>query len=83
MYAYDAVGSLLTKRSNTYNYNNANEITNQGFTYDDNGNMTSDGTYKYTYDAENQLMQVNRCSDNSLAATYAYYHNGPRRSKTV
>jgi RHS repeat-associated protein len=82
-YAYDNAGNLLTKGSNTYTYNNANEITNQGFTYDDNGNMTSDGTYNYTYDAENQLIQVNRCSDNSLVATYAYNHNGLRRSKTV
>jgi RHS repeat-associated protein len=73
----------LTKGSNTYTYNNPNEITNQGFTYDDNGNMTSDGTYNYTYNAEDQLIQVNKCSDNSLVATYTYNHDGLRSSKTV
>ena len=82
-YTYDAAGNLLTKGSDTYTCNNANEITNLGFYYDYNGNMLSDGTYNYTYDAENRLTQVNKSSDNSLVATYTYNHNGLRRSKTV
>ncbi|MHB1418241.1 MAG: RCC1 domain-containing protein [Bacillota bacterium] len=82
-YTYDDAGNLLTKGSKTFTYNSANQITVTGFTYDLNGNLTSDGIYQYSYDAENKITQVNRVSDNSLVATYTYYFNGLRKSKTV
>lgn len=82
-YQYDAAGNLVTKGSDTFTYNNANQITNAGFSYDTNGNLTGDGTYTYAYDAENRLTEVRRASDNSLAAVYSYNHDGSRRSKTV
>jgi YD repeat-containing protein len=45
--------------------------------------MTSDGTYNYTYNALNQLVQVNNTSNGSLVATYTYNHDGTRRGKTT
>jgi RHS repeat-associated protein len=59
------------------------EITNNGCTYDNNGNLTGDGNLTYTYNALDQLIQVRRASDNSLVATYTYNHDGARRSKTT
>jgi RHS repeat-associated protein len=82
-YTYDAAGNLLTKGSRTFTYNSANQITNAGYTYDTNGNMTGDGSKIFIYNALNQLTQVKRASDNVVIATYAYNHNGLRRSKTV
>ena len=35
-------------------YNLANQISNAGFTYDNAGNLTNDGTAAYTYDALNR-----------------------------
>lgn len=82
-YTYDGFGNLLQKGTNSYSYNAANQIINSGYNYDNNGNLTSDGTYNYSYNAENQLTEVKRVSDNSLLASYTYYHNGLRKSKTV
>jgi|GEM_PF-3214627 RHS repeat-associated core domain len=82
-YSYDAAGNLTTKGDQDFAYDNANHITNSGYEYDDNGNLVSDGTYNYTYDAENKLTAVRRTSNNNLVATYTYYYNGLRKSKTV
>ncbi len=82
-YAYDAAGNLMTKGSQTFTYNGANQITKAGYTYDANGNMTGDGSKIYIYNALNQLTQVKRASDNVVIATYVYNHNGLRKSKTV
>jgi hypothetical protein len=38
--------------------NTKNRITNSGFTYDNGGNLTSDGTYTYAWDAEEQGLGV-------------------------
>ncbi len=43
----------------------------------------NDLLFNYIYNAENQLIQVKRKSDNSLVATYAYNFNGLRKSKSV
>lgn len=42
-------------------YNNLNQLTvlnAQGLTYDDNGNLLSDGKRNYTWDAENRLLTI-------------------------
>ena len=49
---YDAAAEL------TYSYDAANQITNDGFSYDANGNMISDGQRDYTYDSLNRLISV-------------------------
>ena len=48
--------------------------------YDGNGNLTSDGTFTYRYDAENRLISA---SGTGLAASYTYDAQGRRKSKTV
>ena len=54
---------------------NKNRITNPGFTYDDAGNLTSDGFLSYTWDAENRLTATNNVS-------YTYDGDGRRVNKS-
>jgi len=48
--------------------------------YDNNGNLTGDGTSTYSYDPENHLMTA---SNTGMSATYAYDPLGRRETKTV
>jgi len=52
-------------------------------TYDANGNLTSDGSFTYHWDAENQLTEVRDASDTTTIATYAYDPFGRRVQKTA
>ncbi|MDH4240573.1 MAG: hypothetical protein OEW48_13515 [Phycisphaerae bacterium] len=54
-----------------------------GYSYDDNGNLTDDGTYLYYYDCENRLTDVNDKSTGNPVASYSYDYQGRRISKTV
>ncbi len=49
------------------------------YSYDAAGNLLSDGTHSYTYDAENRIVQV----DGGSTATYIYDANGRRVRKTT
>ena len=49
-------------------------------TYDGNGNLTFDGTFIYSYDAENRLISASGAGN---TASYAYDAQGRRKSKTV
>ena len=64
-----------------FTYNAANQITNTGFTYDDNGNPTSNGKLNYIYDGENRLKEVKQGAN--TIASYTYDYMGRRTSKTV
>ena len=44
----------------------------QFLTYDDNGNLTSDGDINLAYDFLNRLVKVTRAADSSVVAEYAY-----------
>jgi RHS repeat-associated protein len=77
-----------------YVYNSANQIkcvdgnANQvcgdaadtAYTYDAYGNLTSDGTSTYTYDAANRLISV---TSGASTTTYTYNGDGDRVSQTV
>jgi RHS repeat-associated protein len=87
-YAYDSVGNRLTQESFvhglsssvTYNYDLANrleDVNGVAYTYDDNGNLRSDGVNTYTYDSANRLTSVNG------ADSYTYNGLGDRLSQTV
>ncbi len=55
--AYAWTGAVTVNRP--YAVNGLNQYTSAGpasFTYDDNGNLTGDGTWTYTYDVENRLV---------------------------
>lgn len=67
----------------SYTANALNQYTAVGAvtpTYDNNGNLTSDGTFTFGYDAENRLVAA---SGPGVTATYAYDAQGRRKSKTV
>jgi len=67
----------------SYSANNLNQYTAVGSaspTYDGNGNLTSDGTFTYGYDAENRLISA---SGSGNTVSYAYDASGRRKSKTV
>lgn len=54
--------------------------TPEAFTYDDDGNLLSDGRFSYTWNAENRLIQV---SNFQFQVSFKYDHLGRRISKTV
>jgi RHS repeat-associated protein len=53
------------------------------YTYDANGNMTSDGTNCYTYNDANQLSQVTNCGSGQTVAQYLYDYQGNRIEKKI
>lgn len=89
LYALDALGNRITVTANgvitQYTANNMNAYTaltggqNMTLQYDDNGNMTSDGTHTYQYNYNNRLTSV----DNGQTATYKYDALNRRIQKTV
>ena len=50
-------------------------------TYDGNGNLTSDGTFTYGYDAENRLTGITQGA--TTIASYSFDPLGRRKSKTI
>ena len=81
VYTYDLAGNRTSVQLNggtptTTTYNTANQITNAGFTYDNAGNLTNDGTAASTYDA------LNRTTARSTTA-YAYNGDGTLVSQTA
>jgi RHS repeat-associated protein len=86
----DGVGNWTSVDTETRKYTSTNELISRtmgpsttNLTYDDNGNETSDGTYRYAYDARNRLRTVTRMSDNALIAVYSYDADNRRTSSTI
>jgi RHS repeat-associated protein len=76
-YNYDAVGNRLTQETheenNTYVYDIANrliEVDGVSYTWDNNGNLMSDGVSSYSYDHANRLSSMVQGTD-----TYAFSYN--------
>lgn len=86
-YAYDSVfnrTSVSNGSVTSYSANGLNQYTAVGsasLSYDNNGNLTSDGTYTYEYDIENRLLTVRE--DGTAVVSYSYNASGRRVSKTV
>ena len=86
-YTYDAVGNRLTKTIDSttvnYGYDIANRLTSVDgvtYTWDNNGNLLSDGVFTYTYDAMNRLASA---TDGVDTYAYAYNASGDRLQQTV
>ncbi len=84
-YTYDQVGNRTSvtvdgTQTAQYTYNAANEVSNAGWTYDAAGNLTTDGTATYAYDALGRLTGTTAGSDNR---NYAYDGDGTLVSATV
>jgi RHS repeat-associated protein len=95
-YGYDADGRITSKSGTfatdvlptattqpaTFDLNDRKTSFNgQALSYDANGNLTSDGTNTYTWNARNQLTQVSQGGVAQLS--YTYDALGRRTSKTV
>jgi RHS repeat-associated protein len=93
-YTYDAAGNRtsvggswgrtgLPQPVASATYDAANQqltFGGQTFTYDPNGNLTSDGTNTYTWEARDRLVAINGAS---VAASFSYDGVGRRQGKTV
>ena len=98
-YSYDTIGNRLWSAANVatneYAANALNQYTSVGgsapdapqtaFIYDADGNMTRDGRFLYSYDAENRLRSVTARSatNGSLRVLNAYDHRNRRIRKTL
>ena len=98
-YSYDTIGNRLWSADNVitneYAANSLNQYTLVGraapstpqtsLFYDTDGNMTRDGAYTYSYDAENRLRTVTSRSmtNGALRVLNAYDHRNRRIRKTV
>ncbi len=90
-YTYDAVGDRLTQEksilglltTDTYvpdDANRLNTVNGVTYTWDNNGNLLSDGIKTYTYDSANRLKAV---SGQQLAISYGYNGLGDRLQEIV
>ena len=60
-YTFDLSGNRTSEAIDsgtptTYTYNAINQITNSGFTYDNNGNLINEGVNVYTWDRANRMV---------------------------
>lgn len=70
----------------TFVYDKANQLTSVngvGWQYNDRGYLTSNGAYKYHWDAGGRLAEVTKDSDASFKVTYQYDHLGRRVQQNV
>jgi RHS repeat-associated protein len=91
LFTYDRAGNRLSESLainggaptvTNYSYNGANQITNMGFSYDNNGNLLDDGPNTYSWDRANRLLT----RENGVAAdkvAYAYDGLGNRISRSL
>src|SRR6266699_236707 len=78
--SYARTGTPQTASAATYNANNQlTQWKGATLTYDANGNLTSDGTNSYTWNARNQLVTIS----GGAPASFQYDPFGRRVSKTI
>lgn len=75
------ITETATFRPNSNQLNGIEGPTSRTYSHDANGNITSDGTNTYFWDALNRLVRVEK--DGSIVATYGYDSQNRRIRKTV
>ncbi len=65
-------GSAATVSFTSNGMNEYSAVGGTSRTFDDNGNLTDDGTYEYTYDWHNHLIKVEDSGTTDVVATYSY-----------
>ncbi len=76
--------SYTSNKLNQYTQLQEGSLNPLMYLYDDNGNLTDDGKYKYEYDAENRLTKARRILDSStstIVGEYSYDALGRRVEK--
>lgn len=93
LHEYDGIGNstlaVYNFATNVYTANNLNQYTSifqtstplRNPTYDLDGNMTFDGVFTYSYDAENRLVSI--ASNGMMFVTNQYDHKGRRVRKVT
>ncbi|NET24404.1 polymorphic toxin-type HINT domain-containing protein [Okeania sp. SIO1I7] len=79
-YEYDVAGNITKRNDTTYEYKPDKKHQLADATYDDNGNTTQDGSWTYTYDAQDQLLKVDRETSGTVNE-FTYDDSGDRLSK--
>ncbi len=89
-YTYDALGNRIAASLNgvitNYTVNNLNQVTstsggtNINYVYDNNGNLTYDGHFYKTYDAEGRLLKDSAAPANVITYFYDAFNRRVRRS---
>jgi RHS repeat-associated protein len=76
-------GTVRDAEVNQYTTTQEDALPVKNYTYDDNGNLTSDGTMKYAYDFKNRIVEVRNQGTNALVVQYSYDAFDRRSQKTV
>ncbi|MDK7403080.1 polymorphic toxin type 24 domain-containing protein, partial [Bacillus pacificus] len=94
-YTYDGFGNRTSvkvvengkeTKSIAATFNDGNQLVkfgNESLTYDANGNRTSDGKYKYTWNENDQIVAITKQGESNAFATYKYDENNRRIEKNV
>nr|EJQ76484.1 RHS repeat-associated core domain-containing protein [Bacillus cereus HuA4-10] len=67
-------------------FNDGNQLVkfgNESLTYDANGNRTSDGKYKYTWNEDDQIVAITKQGESNAFTTYKYDDEDRRIEKNV
>ncbi|MEF7657824.1 DNRLRE domain-containing protein [Bacillus thuringiensis] len=94
-YTYDGFGNRTSvkvvengkeTKSIAATFNEGNQLVkfgNESLTYDANGNRTSDGKYKYTWNEDDQIVAITKQGESNAFATYKYDEDNRRIEKNV
>jgi RHS repeat-associated protein len=85
-YYYDGNGNITEVEkigeTETHAYDAANQCTDEGFTHDECGNLTSDGEWTYAYERGSRLASATNDTQN-IKLVFGYDPRGRRYSKTA
>ncbi|OTY09874.1 type IV secretion protein Rhs [Bacillus thuringiensis serovar navarrensis] len=94
-YTYDGFGNRTSvkvvengkeTKSIAATFNEGNQLVkfgNESLTYDTNGNRTSDGKYKYTWNEDDQIVAITKQGESDAFATYKYDEDNRRIEKNI